>query len=339
MTMPASGILARGVESYLRQSGRIWRHLPASIKFSPAGLAYGRHLHAMVQRHAPRQQYFGTFFLRNRAELELMCRLVARKPHEAGLELTVLACSKGAEVYSIAWAMRLARPDLQIRIHAIDISPEILNFAEKGIYTHKSIAPAIAENGNSSTGRDAIAWNTGRDQNAPIFERLAGHEMEAMFENEGEYARVRPWLRQGIEWHCADAADPSLGRLLGPQDVVVANKFLCHMGPGEAERSLRSIAHLVRPGGYLFVSGIDLDVREKVAEGLGWRPVTTMLREVHEGDTSLRRGWPLEYWGLEPFRLDRPLRYASVFQVGCPERAIFTTGKDAPASTPSRRAS
>jgi chemotaxis methyl-accepting protein methylase len=317
--MSAANILRRCTETYLRQGSRIWRHLPNAIRSNPVGLVYGRHLHALVERYAARQQYFGTFFLRNRAELELMCRLAGRKLHGAELKLTVLACSKGAEVYSMVWALRSAWPDLRLRVHAVDISPEIVAFAEEGIYVRINSRPAKADN-DGPDGLDATAWNTGRDQNASIFERMAAHEMEAMFEAEGDYVKVRPWLRQGIEWHCADATDSSLGRLLGPQDMVVANRFLCHMEPWVAERSLRSIAHLVRPGGYLFVSGIDLDIREKIAESMGWGPVTTLLREVHEGDTSLRRGWPLEYWGLEPFRQDRPLRYASVFQVcGRPE--------------------
>jgi hypothetical protein len=52
---------------------------------------------------------------------------------------------------------------------------------------------------------------------------------------------------------------------------------------------------------------------------LGWKPVTELLREIHDGDASLRRGWPLEYWGLEAFDDRRPdwqIRYASVFQIG-----------------------
>lgn len=317
--MIAANILRHWAESYLRQSSRVWRHLPDAVRSSPVGLAYGRHLHALVERHTLRQQYFGTFFLRNRAELELMCRLAGNRPHGAKLELTVLACSKGAEVYSMVWALRSARPDLRLRVHAVDISPEIVAFAKEGIYARVNSDPAMLDE-EGTAALETIAWNTGRDQNAPIFERMAAHEMETMFETEGDYAKVRPWLRQGIEWHCMDAADPSLGKLLGPQDMVVANRFLCHMEPHAAKRSLRSLSHLVRPGGYLFVSGIDLDIREKIAESMGWGPITTLLREVHEGDTSLRRGWPLEYWGLEPFRRDRPLRYASVFKVcGKPE--------------------
>ena len=99
----------------------------------------------------------------------------------------------------------------------------------------------------------------------------------------------------------------------------MANRFLCHMDPPDAEACLRNVAHLVKRGGYLFVSGVDLDVRTKVAREMGWKPVTELLREIHEGDTSLIKGWPLEYWGLEPLcddRSDWKLRYASVFQIG-----------------------
>jgi len=55
---------------------------------------------------------------------------------------------------------------------------------------------------------------------------------------------------------------------------MVANWFLCHMHPEEAEECLRNLARLVKPGGYLFVSGVDLSVRSKVARDLGERPVT-----------------------------------------------------------------
>ena len=80
----------------------------------------------------------------------------------------------------------------------------------------------------------------------------------------------------------------------------------------------RNFAQLVKPGGYLFVSGVDLNVRAKVARDLGWRPVTDSIREIHEGDPSLLRDWPSQYWGLEPFdaeRRDWQMRYASVFQL------------------------
>ena len=48
-------------------------------------------------------------------------------------------------------------------------------------------------------------------------------------------------------------------------------------------------------------------------------PVAELINEIHEGDPSLRKDWPLQYWGLEPFdrrRKDWEIRYASVFQLG-----------------------
>jgi len=62
---------------------------------------------------------------------------------------------------------------------------------------------------------------------------------------------------------------PGILDALGPQDIVVANRFLCHMDPGDAERCLRNVARLVCPGGHLFVSGIDLDVRRVLSRLLG----------------------------------------------------------------------
>ena len=283
------------------------------------------HLHALVllsrdyNMRTTRKQYVATFFLRNRPELELMRRLLDHKGDGSSLQISVLGCSKGAEVYSIAWIIRSARPDLKLRMHAVDISQDVLELAERGVYSLKSPDVFNAPNHEGVTKTGVVTWNTWRDQDTSIFERMTDGEMEAMFNGEGDQVTVKSWLRNGIIWHLADAGDPELVSVLGPQDMVVANRFLCHMEPVAAGRCLRNIARLVKPGGYLFVSGVDLDVRTEVARAMRWEPVTDLIREIHEGDASLRRGWPMEYWGLEPFQDDRPdwmIRYASVFQLG-----------------------
>ena len=304
---------------YLRLSRKIWWRLPTALSKFPPIRWYGNHLHAMVQWLDDRNQNHSTFFLRNRPELELMRRLLEQASRGSSLAISVLACSKGAEVYSIAWAIRSARPDLRITLNAIDIAQEIVDFAKRGIY---SLASAdVQQAGHASrTDDEALALTTNRDQGAgSIFARMTEGEMAAMFDREGGLAKVKDRLREGIVWRCANAEDSGLAGLLGPQDIVVANRFLCHMKPAAAERCLRSIARLVKPGGYLFVSGVDLDVRTKVAREMGWTPVTDLIREVHEGDWSLTDGWPLHYWALEPFqakRRDCMTRYTSVFQVG-----------------------
>ena len=303
---------------YLRGNIWIWNHLPAFLTSSRLGSLYGAHLHRLIQLRSARRQYTGTFFFRNRPEIELLIRLLDRIG-SATVELAILGCSKGAEVYSFSYAMRTAKPELKLHIHAVDIDAEVVEFAEGGVYYLGNRA------GEEDSGLDPIsplgelAAKTSGDQSTSVFERMSADEIAAMFECEGERARVRPQFRENITWSVGDAGDPKLVDEFGLQDIVVANRFLCHMQPKEAESCLRRLAGLVKPGGYLFVSGVDLDVRTRVARDLGWRPVTELTYEIHEGDRSLRNDWPLQYWGLEPFdrqRSDWDVRYTSVFQVG-----------------------
>jgi chemotaxis methyl-accepting protein methylase len=241
-----------------------------------------------------------------------MRRLLDRQLNGAAVKIAVVACSKGAEVYSIAWKLRSARPDLKLRIRAIDISQEVIDFAAAGIYSMDSL--------DFQKTLDQTGELTWKDQiRISVFDRMTGQEMSKMFEIQGAQARIKPWLKEGITWLQGDATDLEFANTLGLQDVVVANRFLCHMDPSAAEACLRNLGRLVKPGGYLFVSGVDLDVRTKVARDLGWQPVLDMIREVYQGDSSLTVGWPLNYWSVEPFSGDRSdwkIRYASVFQVG-----------------------
>jgi SAM-dependent methyltransferase len=286
---------------YLRLNKRIWERLPSRVRNLHPIRSYGTWLHNLVCLRARREMYFGTFFLRNRPALELMRRLADQKANGSNLRVAVLACSIGAEVYSILWTIRSARPDLKVLLEAVDISKEILSFAEKGIYSP----------------------DTSQFISASIFERLTEAEMVEMFDWEGNRAKIKSWLREGITWQPGDAADPELINILGAQDMVVASNFLCHMAPADAERCLGNMAQLVSPGGYLFVSGVDLDVRTKVAVDLGWEPVPELITEIHNGDPSVRADWPWQWWGLEPLnrrRHDWQIRYAAAFRIADPQR-------------------
>lgn len=280
----------------LRINRAVWNRLPDGARNSRLGRWYGSMLHAEVRRSVSLRQYFGTSFLRNRPQLEQIRRLVAARPHGASFDLAVLGCSIGAEVYSVLWTIRTARPDLEVRTVALDISPEVLAVAERAVYS--SAASALVE------------WS--------IFDRLSQAEREQIFDWEGNEGTVKPWIRAGVRFQLGSAADPEIARTLGPQDMVLASNFLCHMEPMAAQSCLRNIARLVKPGGYLLVVGVDLDVREKLARELGWQPVPDLIREIHEGDPDVRRDWPCEWWGLEPLDERRPdwqLRYGAIFRL------------------------
>jgi SAM-dependent methyltransferase len=281
---------------YLRLNKWIWRRLPSRVRDLRLIRSYGAWLHTLVRLRARRQQYFGTFFLRNRPALELIRRLCEQKDRGAVLRIAVLGCSIGAEVYSILWSIRTARPDLRVVLHAADISEEILNIAERGVY----------------------GLNTSAFVGSSIFERLTAREKQEMLDWEGDQAKIKPWLREGIIWKLGDAADPELLSVLGFQDLVVGSNFLCHMAPVDAEKCLRNMARLVGPGGHLFVSGVDLDVRTKVALDLGWKPIPELMADIHDGDQSVRADWPWQWWALEPLDQRKPdwrIRYAAAFQV------------------------
>jgi chemotaxis methyl-accepting protein methylase len=299
------------VTRYLSGVNRVWRVVPGRLRSHPVSVRYGAHLHSLILRFVDRRQNHSTFFFRNRAELELIRRLADKASPGSSIDIAVFACSKGAEVYCIAWILKTARPDLKINLRAIDISQDIVDFASRGEYS--------LQGKDNQAGAVELGANTYRDQPPGYspFMFMTESEKNAMFDREGDVLRVKSWIKEGITWLCADAGDPDLTSLVPPQDVIIANRFLCHMGPALAERILRNVSRVVRPGGYLFVSGVDLDVRMRVAMDMKWKAVTELIQEVHDGDPSIRNGWPFDYWAKEPLdakRSDAMIRYASAFQ-------------------------
>jgi SAM-dependent methyltransferase len=281
---------------FIRLNGQLWGYLSPQIIRLPLIRLYGSLLHALVRIYATRASYFGTFFFRNRPQLELARRLSHETRTPNSLAITVLASSLGAEVYSILWTIRTKRPDLKVVTTAVDISTEALELAKNGVYPL----------GYSELAKEHVLAFVTKE------------EMVGLFDSERDRVRVKAWLREGITWSVGDAADPQLATLLGPQDMVFANNFLFHMYPADAERCLRNIVRLVRPGGYLFISGIDLDIRTRVVGELKLEPITDLIEDIHNGDPSLTGDWPSIYWGLEPFNTrgrDWRGRYSTVFRV------------------------
>ena len=304
--------------AFLLLSARLWNILPSSIVAARPLNWYGHFLHMLVRMEHVRAQAFNTYFLRNRPELALLRQVVDNKRSGDTVRVAVLGCSTGPEAYSIAWTIRKARPDLRLVLHAADISKEAVEFAERGVYPlnagvgDKEIYDCMA------AGRWKVCKSGSELVGSEVFERMTPGERADLFDCSEGVATVKPWIKNGINWQVADAKDPRIVESLGPQDVVVASNFLCHMEDSEAERCLRNIARLVVPQGHLFVSGISVDVRAKVAQELGWRPVADLMEEIHDGDISLRGQWPFHYGGLEPLdnkRKNWRTRYAAAFQL------------------------
>lgn len=276
----------RAERLFIAANKSVWRWIPR--RGSRVCLAYGRWLQSIVRGHDERNQNPRTYFLRNRPELDVVARLVTDPVRDRPTKITVLGCSMGAEPYSILWAIRRADPDVAVEMHALDILPEVVDKARSG------------------------RWSRAADE----LDFLEPTEIGELFDDHGDELVVRADLRDAIDFQVGDATNPELAAELGLQDVVVANRFLTHMQPADAERALRTFSELVAPGGHLVCTGVDVDVRTKVMRSLGWRAVEDRIEEIHYGDPS-QFDWPWEYWALEPLDTsltDWRFRYATIFQ-------------------------
>src|SRR6267143_7216410 len=143
------------VGACLRLNERIWNRLPPSLTALRPFRSFGHLLHSLV-RLQDRRMYLGTFFLRNRPELELLRRLSSLESAGRRVRIAVLGSSNGAEVYSIAWALRSAQPDVKLEMRAVDISANALEAGRRGVY---------------EAGVSELV-------NEPVFERMTAKERE-----------------------------------------------------------------------------------------------------------------------------------------------------------------
>jgi chemotaxis methyl-accepting protein methylase len=319
--------------AFLRVNHRVWKMLPSGFLSLRLVDWYGHLLHALAQIQGVRAQAYDTFFLRNRPELDLIRRLVGEGNVSDTVRVAVLGCSIGAEAYSIAWAIRTVRRDVKLVMRAVDISREAVEFARRGVYSLKAEASGQEIHNHLARGLWRLSQPGSELVGAEIFERMTPAELNEFFDLDGDVASVKSWIKDGIDCQVGDVKASDILDAIGPQDLVVASNFLCHMEATEAERCLRNIARLVSPGGYLLVSGIDLDMRTKVASDLEWLPLQEMLDEIHEGDPSMRNAWPFHYGGLEPLnkrRADWRTRYAAVFQTGARATTSAALGEREP---------
>ena len=280
---------------FIRANRALWERLPENVAKNRLARSYGDFLRSLtsVRDDEQRRQNPWTCFLRNRAELDYIKGIVAAMPARTSVIIAVLGCSSGAEAYSIAWALRDAASHRSIEIRASDIDPDLVAFARQGRY------------------------GTAGDQ-SHIVSGLSGSERYELFTaSDHPDLSVRDELRLMVRFSVQDATAPDLVSCVGRCDVVVANRFLCHMDRPQAEACLGNLIGLVKPGGHLLVSGVDLDVRSTVTRDAGLIPVPEAIEPLHGGDPTLLRGWPFEYWGLEPIDRGRPdwmHRYGTAFR-------------------------
>lgn len=272
---------------FVRALEESWR-LTGSVSH-PVRNVVGHVVHRLICRYQERIMSPYTRFFRNAPQLDALAQLLRSRESHAPLRVAVLACSTGAEVYSLASTLRSARPDLQMECVGLDISESAVLAAQQGLYTRDS----------------------------QELEGVSGELLDQVFDRSNGVFAVKEPLRKGVRLLVGDACNKRLVEILGLQDIVIANNFLIHLPDQAAEACLYNIEQLLVPGGILVVWGVDLSLKTRGMMALGMEPLPFNLENIYAADRTALEAWPLKWWGLEPMDKTRPdwlVRYCTVFR-------------------------
>ena len=262
------------------------------FEFPPARLM-GRWIYKARRGSQIQAQSTATKFFRNLNQIAAF-EGPLRPLAEAGrMRVLVAGCSMGCEAFTLAGFLDQKFPALDVQIEANDICEAALAVARAAIYSR--------EHGLGS----GIGG-------------LAGDLESAMFNREGESWRGVEDLRARVTFDHADVLSPEFTRFEG-FDVVVGQNFMIHMDAEQEARSFANLVRATRPGGALFLGGMDLDRRPGLVERHQLRPLDWNVAAIHDDDEMRRSAWPWTYWSLEPINHGLPdflARYATIFCKG-----------------------
>jgi len=248
--------------------------------------------HRMVLGSADREQSHYTHFLRLPTQFKALTGpvvdFVCNGSNSRTMRVVVVGCSIGKEPYTIASALANQYPDLDFRVDAYDLIPEVVEKARSRLYD-----------------RDEVYSH----------ERITEEFIEQTFDREGESYVVKPHIARHVSFDQADVFSPELRSVVANADVVFAQNFLFHMRPPEAHRAFDNICSLLADRAALFIDGVDLAVRDQATKANDLTPLDYEIETIHNENLRLE-GWPYQYWGLEPFSTRRRnwrRRYATIF--------------------------
>jgi chemotaxis protein methyltransferase CheR len=170
---------------------------------------------------------------------------VVRQFSERRLRIWSSACSTGAEPYTLAMVMsdflQSKAPDRDYFILATDLSTDVLQKAQKGIYSSDMMAPVPPE-------------------------MMRRYVMKATNAHRQEM-RVAPMLRQKVGFARMNLMDTKYP-IGDPMHIIFCRNVLIYFDKQTQSQVLTRLCNSLAPGGYLFighsetVSGFDLPIRQ-----------------------------------------------------------------------------
>jgi SAM-dependent methyltransferase len=256
----------------------------------PPAWPIGRHIYAARRSRQTPAQSTATKFFRNLDQLTAFEGPLRALAAQSSMRVLVAGCSMGCEAFTLAAYLSERFPGLDWRIEASDISKEALHIAKGGVY-----GPEHGLGGSLSTLATALE--------------------RRLFVRDGKRWRVLDEMRARV----AFAYDDVLAGSFPPRtdyDVVFGQNFMIHMSAADEAEAFAHLVAAARPGGALFVSGMNLDRRPGLVRAHRLSPVDWSLSAIHDADDMRRSAWPWHYWSLEPIdRTAKPFleRYATIF--------------------------
>lgn len=206
------------------------------------------------------------------------------------LRLLSAGCASGEEAFSLAIALRELDPGLGFEtfVHGIDLNPEALAKAERGLYS---------------------SWSLRETPDAA---------RERWFVSEGREFRLKPELRHAVRFaqHNLTLDAPEL---LAPStyDVIFCRNVLMYFSPVQAAAVVQRLSRALVAGGFLFLGH---------AETLRGLSHDFQLRHTHNTFYYQRRGAPLRRSSPPPRPVSTPMGAVDASAGTVAERAAAGAG-------------
>jgi chemotaxis methyl-accepting protein methylase len=284
--------LNRGKGSLL---GNAFWFLKSKVLYGPVTYPYGVLKHAWLLATCDRtQSHTYTCFYRTPSQLEALAGPVLEALGGPALgrplEIVVLACSNGAEAYTIASFLSRRLPGLDFKITAADLHQEMVEYGRAASYS---------------------------EQEALQSEFIDAEFVSSTFDKVGDRYVVKPEIRARVSFTQANLLDEGLAKQFAPADVVTAQNVLFHLRPNDARKAFRNLVKLLKPRSALLIDGMDQPLRIELTREQGLEPVRHKARAIYrESRVHTPIDWWHYYWGSEPYsplRRDRARRYGTIF--------------------------
>jgi len=243
------------------------------------------------RQHQSPTQSTTTKFFRNLQQLAALEGPLSNLTQAGSLSVLVAGCSYGCEAYSLGGFLALRFPRLNWRIDAVDISRDALEVAEAARYT--------SEHGLGLSENDVA------------------NQIEArLFDRSGDTWTVAPDVRERVSFAHGDVLSEEFQKFKN-YDLVLGQNFMIHMNDASSEIALAALVAAARPGGALFLGGMDLDTKTVLVARHKLVPLDWNIAAIHDADDMRRTAWPWYYWSLEPInrrRRDYLARYSTIFR-------------------------